>query len=382
MIHVGADLHQRFCYFTALDARGRQLRAGAVVNEAEALRQWLRQLPGQVQVAVEACSFWPGFREAIESEVAHLRLVHPQRVKAIAAAKLKNDKVDSATLAHLLRCDLLPEAWMADAATRELRQQVRLRATLVRQRTRLKNQVHAILHQQGLRSAVSDVFGVRGRQWLTQLKLPTAARVAVDTYCGLIDHFSQQIATQDRALRQQVKRDQRARWLTTIPGIGQFSALLCRQARAVQLRRTGAVGARIGRPQKGPRFHHPLRFHLAALDHGRSGLHRGAHLAGGARLVSAAGAAQAQARGPRRAGPQAAGRGLGHAQTRGGFRRSGLCGDVRELRQLVVIPVLRGRRSEGAAEPDTPYVPRARIEACPHRSQTTLWTGAPVFIEG
>jgi len=226
MIHVGADLHQRFCYFTVLDARGRQLRAGAVVNEAEALRQWLRQLPGQVQVAVEACSFWPGFREAIESEVAHLRLVHPQRVKAIAAAKLKNDKVDSATLAHLLRCDLLPEAWMADAATRELRQQVRLRATLVRQRTRLKNQVHAILHQQGLRSAVSDVFGVRGRQWLTQLKLPTAARVAVDTYCGLIDHFSQQIATQDRALRQQVKRDQRARWLTTIPGIGQFSALL------------------------------------------------------------------------------------------------------------------------------------------------------------
>ena len=164
MIHVGADLHQRFCYFTALDARGRQLRAGAVANEPKALRQWLRQLPGEVQVAVEACSFWPGFREAIESEVSQLRLVHPQRVKAIAAAKLKNDRVDSQTLAHLLRCDLLPQAWMADPATRELRQQVRLRATLVRQRTRLKNQVHAILHQHGLRAPVTDVRAARGRQ--------------------------------------------------------------------------------------------------------------------------------------------------------------------------------------------------------------------------
>ena len=85
--------------------------------------------------------------------------LHPQRVKAIASAKLKNDRVDSATLAHLLRCDLLPESWKADRGTQARRQQVRLRATLVRHRTRLKNQVHAVLHQQGLRSPVTEVFG-------------------------------------------------------------------------------------------------------------------------------------------------------------------------------------------------------------------------------
>lgn len=226
MIHVGADLHQRFCYFTALDARGRQLRAGAVANQPEALRKWLRQLPGEVEVAVEACSFWPGFREAIEDEVAELRLVHPQRVKAIASAKLKNDKVDSATLAHLLRCDLLPEAWMADPATRELRQQVRLRATLVRQRTRLKNQVHAILHQQGLRPGVTDLFGRQGRSWLRTAKLPPQARLAVDTFCALIDQFSGFVSQQDRGLRQRLKQEPRARLLTTIPGIGLYSALL------------------------------------------------------------------------------------------------------------------------------------------------------------
>ena len=113
-------------------------------------------------MAVEACGFWPAFREVVEPEVKRLVLVHPQRVKAIASAKLKNDRVDSETLAHLLRCDLLPESWKADRETQARRQQVRLRATLVRQRTRLKNQVHAVLHQQGLRSPVTDLFGKRG----------------------------------------------------------------------------------------------------------------------------------------------------------------------------------------------------------------------------
>ena len=137
MIHVGVDLHQRFCYMTAVEARGKILQAGPVSNEKLALRRYFRQFRGpEVEVAVEACGFWPAFREVVEPEVKRLVLVHPQRVKAIASAKLKNDRVDSATLAHLLRCDLLPESWKADRQTQGRRQQVRLRATLVRQRGR------------------------------------------------------------------------------------------------------------------------------------------------------------------------------------------------------------------------------------------------------
>ena len=227
MIHVGVDLHQRFCYMTAVEARGKILQAGPVSNEKLALRRYFRQFRGpEVEVAVEACGFWPAFREVVEPEVKRLVLVHPQRVKAIASAKLKNDRVDSATLAHLLGCDLLPESWKADRQTQGRRQQVRLRATLVRQRTRLKNQVHAVLHQQGLRSPVTDLFGRRGRQWLRQVRLPEKARAAVEVCCRLIDGYSQEIEEQNRQLRVEARRDGRARWLMTIPGIGEFSALL------------------------------------------------------------------------------------------------------------------------------------------------------------
>jgi hypothetical protein len=99
--------------------------AGGAGDEREAgVAEVFPQFRGKrVQVAVEACGFWPGFREVVEPEVERLVLVHPQRVKAIASAKLKNDRVDSATLAHLLRCDLLPESWKADRETQARRQQ-------------------------------------------------------------------------------------------------------------------------------------------------------------------------------------------------------------------------------------------------------------------
>ncbi len=226
MIHVGVDLHQRFCYMTAVEARGKVVQQGAVTNEKGALRKYFRQLGGRVEVAVEACGFWPGFREVVEPEVERLVLVHPQRVKAIAAAKLKNDRVDSQTLAQLLRCDLLPEAWKADRDTQARRQQVRLRSTLVRQRTRLKNQVHAVLHQQGLRSPVSDMFGRRGRRWLQAVKLPAQARENVSTCLRMIDSYDGEIQKQNRQIGEKAKQDERVRWLLSIPGIGVCSAMM------------------------------------------------------------------------------------------------------------------------------------------------------------
>jgi transposase len=212
---------------TVLEARGKIVQSGPVTNEKLALRKYFRQFRGKdVQVAVEACGFWPGFREVVEPEVTRLVLVHPQRVKAIASAKLKNDRVDSETLAHLLRCDLLPESWKADRATQARRQQVRLRATLVRQRTRLKNQVHAVLHQQGLRSPMTDLFGQRGRVWLAGVRLPGQARESVQACLRRIDHYGEEIQKQNLQLSEKAKQDERARWLMSIPGIGECSAMM------------------------------------------------------------------------------------------------------------------------------------------------------------
>jgi len=177
---------------TALGASGARIDQRRVVNDAPSLYGYFTRWSEPVTVAVEACGFWPAFTDTVTPLVTRLVLVHPQRVEAIASAKLKNDRVDSATLAHLLRTNLLLEAWVADPATRALRQLVRLRMDLVQQRARRKNRIHAVLQQHGWHVPVSDLFGVAGRAWLVQLPLPAPARGVVDAALGLI-------ARQDRA---------------------------------------------------------------------------------------------------------------------------------------------------------------------------------------
>ncbi|MGC1684455.1 MAG: IS110 family transposase [Candidatus Acidiferrales bacterium] len=224
MIYIGVDLHQRFCYMTMMDASGAIGDQRQVPNDAESLRKYFQQWPEAVEAAVEACSFWQAFVDRVSPLVARLVLVHPKRVKAIASAKLKNDRVDSETLAHLLRANLLPESWMADRGTRELRQQTRLRVSLGQTRAQLKNRVHAVLHQQGLRPPVSDLFGRKGRAWLNEQPLPEAARRSVDTYLELIGQLDQKISFEEQQLNARAKSDPAVRDLMTIPGIGAYSA--------------------------------------------------------------------------------------------------------------------------------------------------------------
>jgi transposase len=224
--HIGVDLHQRFCYLTAVDASGRICRQQQVVNEGGALRAWLRQLPGPRQVVVEASGFWPAFVRAVGGEAERVVMVHPQRVKAIASARLKNDRVDSETLAHLSRADLLPEAWMADEATQQLRMLTRLRMAMGQIRAKAKNQLQAVLHQEGFRKPVSDVFGKRGRAWLGTIELSAGGRRVVETWLRQIDHLDAEIAEQKRELERMAGEDARARWLETVPGIGAYSAMV------------------------------------------------------------------------------------------------------------------------------------------------------------
>ena len=232
MIYIGVDLHLRSCYMTVTDASGMILNQRQVANDSESLRAFFTcwKSPGKkdekIQVAVEACGCWPAFLEMVEPLVERVVLVHPAKVKAIASAKLKNDRVDSATLAQLLRADLLPEAWKADRTTRDLREVLRMRVSLGQDRTRYKNQLHATLHQHGLRTPVSDLFGQAGRAWLATLAVRPAARQAIDTALRMIELLDHEVQSIERQLRQAAKEDREVCCLMSIPGVGAFTAMV------------------------------------------------------------------------------------------------------------------------------------------------------------
>ena len=127
--------------------------------------------------------------------------------------------------AQLLRADLLPEAWIAPAAVRQLRALLRHRAGLVRLRTQQQNRIHAVVADFGYDRAGSYLTGP-GRGWLAGLELPAVSREIVTDALAVIDGLALLTDRIDGELRQHAKADPRVKVLTTLPGVGQFTALV------------------------------------------------------------------------------------------------------------------------------------------------------------
>lgn len=223
MRNVGLDVHKKYTHFTELDERGLVLRQGKIGNE---------ELPalfsdGEARrVVLEAGRNWYYVYELLESLVDEVKLAHPLRTKAIASAKVKTDKVDSKTLADLLRTDYVPMAYIAPVPVRELRELLRYRVSLTGLRTAVKNKVHALLAKRGLSSPCSDLFGKKGRRWLEGAPLPPVYRQALEGYLCVMDALTDQIDQVTVEIRRRAVLSADAKLLATIPGIGVYSALL------------------------------------------------------------------------------------------------------------------------------------------------------------
>src|SRR5829696_9454357 len=148
-VYVGMDVHRKRSQVAIVDDAGVQQRNRNLANDPAKLVPILGTLPPGTPVAFEAAYGWGWLVDLLEELELEPHLVHPLRCKAIASARLKNDKVDAAILAQLLRTDLLPEAWIAPAEVRQLRALLRHRVALVRLGTRLRNRIHAVTADHG-----------------------------------------------------------------------------------------------------------------------------------------------------------------------------------------------------------------------------------------
>jgi transposase len=162
----------------------------------------------------------------ISPYVARVVVSNPFKTRAIAEAKVKTDKVDARILAQLLAADFLPSVWLPDERTRMLRRVCTRRAHLVRQRTRLKNQVQAILHRNlAPRPPVSDVFGARGRAWLARQDLPADEHQTIATLLRQLDFHGDELVAVDKELAGHALKDAVVGRLMTVPGIDAIVAL-------------------------------------------------------------------------------------------------------------------------------------------------------------
>jgi transposase len=224
-VYVGIDVHRKRSQVAVVAEDGQVQLYKNVVNGSEPMLRLIGDLPSGTPVAFEAACGWGWLVQLLEDYGFDPHLVHPLRCKAIASARLKNDKVDAAILAQLLRADLLPEAWIAPAEVRQLRALLRHRASLVRLGTSLRNRIHAVAADHGYDRSASYRAGP-GRGWLAELDLPAVSREIITDCLAVLDGLAPLIDRIDGELRAHAKADPRVKVLTTLPGVGQFTALM------------------------------------------------------------------------------------------------------------------------------------------------------------
>ena len=103
MFYAGFDIHTKFIYATVLDENSQIIQQGKFLTSEADLDNFLGFIPpAQVKIVMESCGIWEDFYDLLESKGYDVCLANPQGVKAIASARIKNDKVDSEVLAKLL----------------------------------------------------------------------------------------------------------------------------------------------------------------------------------------------------------------------------------------------------------------------------------------
>jgi transposase len=222
---VGIDLHRRRSFVTAIDEQGEVSLRRRITNDPDAFLELLGD-PEGTHVALEATYGWEWLADLLADAGFELHLAHPLRTRAIAAARVKTDAVDAATLAQLLRAGLLPEAYIAPRELRDVRELLRHRVTLVAMRSALKNRVHAILARHGVTHQHADLFGKAGRQFLATVELRPAPRQRIDSLLALVENFDREIDATAREIDGQAKGDERVALLCQIHGIGRYTAML------------------------------------------------------------------------------------------------------------------------------------------------------------
>src|SRR5271163_4274049 len=150
MHFIGLDIHKKTISYCVKDVSGKVLFEGTVLATRIHLDQWMKTLPAPWTVAMEATMFTGWIYDHLLPHAAAVKVAHPLMLRAIAAAKKKNDRIDASKICDCLRCDFLPECYMASTAIRERRRTLRYRNLLVRQMVQTKNKISMLLMEAGV----------------------------------------------------------------------------------------------------------------------------------------------------------------------------------------------------------------------------------------
>jgi len=224
---IGLDIHKKTIAYCIKRIDGQLIAQGEVAANRKALLAWLNEIPGPWMGAMEATIFTGWVYDFLKPHAVELKVAHPEMLKAITAAKKKNDRDDAERICDLLRVDLLPECYMLSAEIRELRRVLRYRNMVVRNASQMKNKVAGLLMEVG---ESYDKRRLHGKRYFHDLldrveDVPESVKELLLLTRGGLEMFSAMQKKLLRALQENELIRERVRRLRTIRGVGEVLAL-------------------------------------------------------------------------------------------------------------------------------------------------------------
>ena len=221
---IGCDAHKKFSLFVAMNEEGEYGRAMRVGHDREVFRAFLKDLPPSSQIALETSGSYYWLVDEMERAGHVPQLAHALTAKRRMEGRHKTDERDARGLAMLLRNGTLPRVWIPPAELRDQREMLRLRMSLVRMKTQLKNRIHGVLLRYNLTVKATDLYGDWGRaELISRLgELPTYSRQSVLEQLELIDSVESQIRDCEQQLEELLYPSAERDLLKTLPCVGKI----------------------------------------------------------------------------------------------------------------------------------------------------------------
>jgi len=227
MHYIGLDIHKKIISFCIKTWSGVLIGQGTIPATRKALSGWMEKLPQPWIAAMEATLFTGWIYDFLKPHAFKIKVAHPEMLKAITAAKKKNDRADAETICDLLRVNLLPECYMAPTELRELRRILRYRNHIVRTATKEKNKISGLLMEVGATYNKKRLHGKKYFEGLlgsledtpeSVINMLRLSRSNLEVFNGTQKKLVQ-------ALKENALIRDRVRRLMTIPGVGEITAL-------------------------------------------------------------------------------------------------------------------------------------------------------------
>jgi len=229
MEYIALDVHKKYTWARVESAKGERLFESRLAHAHGTVKNFVNRWSAGSTVAVETVGNWYWVVDEIEAGGGRPQLVNARLAKLMMGSVNKSDKLDAKGMNRLQRTGTLPTVWIPSSSVRDARELPRTRMVLSRQRTQLKNRVHATLGKYGYTvEGASDAFGKKGRKIVEELlvKLPPHTQQALRLILDELDHATANLKQIEEQMIEVFSPCPEINWLKSLPGGGDVLAVV------------------------------------------------------------------------------------------------------------------------------------------------------------